>query len=314
MKKQRLKRSIILLTLVILGSFGHVMPTMAKGAFTLSPMDQKIVLIPGETYRGSISISNPAGLNDNFNYLVTIGSYSVKAGQDSKDDYGAVDFAMTSNMNAIMDWIRIDNPKGEIVPNGRATVSFSIEVPEDAPAGGQYASLAVQEDPETVEDNGSTTIQEIMQMSHIIYAEVAGETVKKGAITENNIPSFLLNNTLMATSMVRNDGNVHANAEYILQVWPLGSEEEICTNEEKPSTNLIMPKTTKYHEEGCRLPLVGIFRAKQTVKIFGEISIVEKTVIVCPIWLLFVIIFAIAAIIIYIVAKARKRKINKETV
>ena len=75
-----------------------------------------------------------------------------------------------------------------------------------------------------------------------------------------------------------------------------------------------MPKTTKYHEEGCRLPLVGIFRAKQTVKIFGEISIVEKTVIVCPIWLLFVIIFAIAAIIIYIVAKARKRKINKETV
>ena len=93
----------------------------------------------------------------------------------------------------------------------------------------------------------------------------------------------------------------------MLQVWPLFSDEEICTNEEQPETSLILPETERYHAQSCALPSVGIFKAKQTVKIFGEESIVEKMVIVCPIWLLFIIFFVIAAIIIWIVVRVQKR-------
>lgn len=37
-------------------------------------------------------------------------------------------------------------------------------------------------------------------MGHIVYAEVAGETRNEGVVLENDIPSFLISNTLEATS------------------------------------------------------------------------------------------------------------------
>ena len=130
----------------------------------------------------------------------------------------------------------------------------------------------------------------------------------EGVISDNSMPSFLLNGPLVAESMVKNEGNVHTDAEYIFQVWPLFSDEELCTNEEKPETSLVLPDTEKYHAQSCDLPSFGIFKAKQTVSIFGKSSIVERTVIVCPLWLLFVILFGIVALIIWIFMKAKKRK------
>ena len=86
------------------------------------------------------------------------------------------------------------------------------------------------------------------------------------------------------------------------------SNEELYTNEEDPEKILVLPGVTKYHEQEYNLPSIGIFRAKQTVKIFGEESIVEKTIIVCPLWLLFIIVFAIVMLIIWLVLKAKNRK------
>ena len=108
--------------------------------------------------------------------------------------------------------------------------------------------------------------------------------------------------------MVKNNGNTHTDAEYTLQVWPVFSDEEYCTNEENPDKSLVMPETNRYHSQTCVLPVVGIFRAKQVVSIFGETSIVEKNFIVCPIWLLVIVIFAVISIIIWLVAKSKSRK------
>ena len=108
--------------------------------------------------------------------------------------------------------------------------------------------------------------------------------------------------------MVRNDGNVHTDAKYTLQVWPIFSDEEICTNEEDVTTSLIMPETKRYHVEKCDLPNIGMFRVKQVVKIFGEESTFEKMVIVCPVWLLFVIVFIISVVVIWFVSRVKSRK------
>ena len=308
---QKLKVGMLSMMLAIVIAIGGVVGGMtqasaATATFTLSPMSQRIILIPGETYRGSIRLSNPTNSDSAFHYAVTVSPYSVKAGEGSKDDYGDMDFSTVSNRNEMMNWIEIDNPKGVIPVNEHVTVTFSVNVPSDAPAGGQYATLMITEDTsERTTSANSATITEIMQMAHIIYAEVAGETRETGKIIENNIPSFLFDNKLDATSMVRNDGNVHTDAEYIFQVWPMFSDEEICTNEESVKTSLVMPETERYHTETCNLPAVGLFRAKQTVKIFGEESIVEKTVIVCPLWLIFVILFVIIALVIWIIIKVR---------
>ena len=274
---------------------------------TISPPIEKMVVIPGEVYEGSVKVANSATAKKNLEYSVRVGSFSLREDENGETDYYNTDVDTITGYNQIMEWITLGKEKGSVAPNEIDVVPYTITVPKDAPAGGQYASIIIRNDTQPDEDEGNVVIQNVVEFAESILAEVAGETRDEGAIIENNIPAFLLKNNLSAVSKVRNNGNVHTNAKYILQVWPLFSDEEYCTNEEEPSESLIMPETERTHAEECSLPAVGIFRAKQTVKIFGETSIAEKIVIVCPLWLLFIILFAIALAIIWLVTKARAR-------
>ncbi|MBR2725321.1 hypothetical protein IKE97_01585 [Candidatus Saccharibacteria bacterium] len=282
---------------------------------TISPPNQNIVLVPGETFNGSIQVSNSAGSPSDLKYSVTIGSLGLTRDESGRADYEDIDTDTVTGYNQIMEWIKIGKEKGTVKPNESDTVPFTIEVPMDAPAGGQYATIIVQNDTNSNQDvnDGNTTgnglaVQEVVRFAAGIYAEVAGETRKEGAILENNIPAFNLSSPLMASSTVRNDGNVHTKAKFVLQVWPLFSEEEICTNEEDATESSIMPETERMHIEECNLPAIGIFRAKQTVEIFGEKSVMEKTILMCPLWLLFLVVFVIVALVIWIVTKVKSKK------
>ena len=292
-----------------LSGFSNAFADRVISSLTVSPPNQKIVLVPGETYKGSISVFSPAKNEKDMHYSVSVGSFSETADGKDGDDYGTADHSTKTVYNQMMDWITLDKTEGKIAPNTADTVTYTIKVPEDAPAGGQYASLVVRDESNSDDDSGSgVAIQNIMQVLSIIYAEVAGTTGEEGEIMTNSMPSFLLNGPLTAESMVKNNGNVHTDAEYTLQVSPFFGGDDYCNNEEKPETSLILPETERYHAQSCDLPAVGIFKAKQTVKIFGETSIVERTVILCPLWLLFLILFVIIAIVIWIVMKVRGSK------
>lgn len=276
-----------------------------SSAMTVSPMNQRIVLTPGETYQSSIKVSNPASATQPLKYTASIGSFTQQQSEDGQDS--TIDTASVTNYNQMMQWITLDKTSGEVAPNSVDVIPFTIRVPQDAPAGGQYATILVQNDTQTDSSTGNIMIQSNVQIASIIYAEVTGTTRQEAKILENNIPGFVLSNPLQATSLVENDGNVHTDASYTLQVWPMFSDEEICTNEEDPSQSLVMPETKQYHIETCDLGLVGMYRAKQTVKIFGEVSIVEHTVIICPIWLMLIILVIIFLIIFYFVKRAHDR-------
>lgn len=313
MKRSSIK-NIIISSISLLGILvGGLIPynfTYAKRSFVLSPMSQRIMLVPGEAFVGSISIANPADSDEDFNYIVDKSPF-YPVNKDG-NDYGDVTYSERNDMNMIIDWTTLEDEVGTLAPDETKEITFTIDVPIDAPAGGQYMALLVRENVEKQVIEGSATITEIMQMSHIVYAEVIGETRKEGSILENNVPSFVTNSELTTTSMVRNDGNVHTDAEYILQVWPLFSDEEICTNAEKPNSVMILPNTQRYNSQSCKLPSVGVFRVRQTVKIFGEESVVEKTIIVCPIWLLFIILFVIILFVIWIFTRTKSKKSSKK--
>ncbi|MBR3132091.1 hypothetical protein IKG33_01620 [Candidatus Saccharibacteria bacterium] len=316
MKKNGLKSIFLAVGLLVCSTFGALRVFAEdenSSTLIVSPTSQKMVLIPGETVTGTIKVSNPNNAASDLDYSVHIGSFSQKKDGDSVDDYGTVDTDIVSNYNMMMDWIVLGKESGSVAPNETDVVPFTISVPETAPAGGQYATIIVKDDTKRLsEGDGNVMIQSVTQIASIIYAEVTGETKNVGQILENNIPGLVLSNPLSATSMVSNDGNIHTNAKYTFQVWPLFGDEEICTNEEKPTESLVMPETEKYHVEECDLPAVGIFRAKQIVEIFGETSEVEKTIIACPIWLLFLIAFVIVGIIIWLIMRMRSRDNKKK--
>ncbi|MBR3248741.1 hypothetical protein IKF89_01790 [Candidatus Saccharibacteria bacterium] len=272
--------------------------------FSMSPMDQKIVLEPGDSYTSSLKIHNPGTHTTDVEYEISVEPFYVN------DDYTTI-FENVGNRGMMTNWITIDSPTtGTLKPNETAEIMFTINVPSDAPAGGQYATVLASSHSKGQSGDGvSPTIDEVRRIGHLIFAEIAGNTVRQGEIVDANVPSFLLSGNIAGTSAIKNTGNVHGVATYKLQVFPLFSDEEVYTNVEDPETHTILPDRTLYNETAWEnTPTVGIFNVVYTVEFEGVTTQVSKMVIVCPVWLLFIIFFVIAAIIIWIVMRARGRK------
>lgn len=317
MKKIKFKNFILAATVL----FASGLSTLNTNAATqtrsmhVSPPNQRMILIPGEKYTDSLVVSNANDSTRDLKYELSIGSFSENGGENSKDDYGTVDHISISSYNQIMNWITLDREGGTVAPNGKEVVSYTINVPENAPAGGQYATILVKDvtDKDAPSD-GNIKIGNTLQFGHIIYAEVAGETKQEGSILENNVPTFIFSTPLTVSSMVENKGNVHTDAEYTLEITPLFSNEEVYTNAEEPRTSLILPETKRYVAQTWDdAPMFGIFKVKQTVKLFGDVSTVEKTVIICPLWLLLVIVFVVVAVVVWLITRSKSRKKRKYT-
>lgn len=298
----KIKKIIIAIVVALIGGLGVVGNAYADTGITLSPLNQRIVLTPGEVYTGSFKISNQAKNTESFEYRITIDPFYV-------DENYNIYYENNGDYNQIVDWITVDKESGTVAPNEVDEVHYSVNVPKDAPFGGQYAAIKaiVVDNGKTKEDGVNIGVE--YGSAYIIYGEIAGTTVRQGEIQDANVPSFMLNGNITGSCIIKNTGNVHGTATYKLQVFPLFSSEEVYTNEEKPDEKTILPDRTLYNEttwEGT--PDVGIFNVKYAVEFEGVTTEVSKLVIKCPIWLMFIIIFVVFALIFYFVAKVRARK------
>lgn len=315
-KNTRFKQILAVLILV----FGFFMPTalnaLAEGyKFALTPMNQKIIINPGESYKSSFQVVNPSTDTTDVEYNVKLDNFYV-------DENHATVFEEVGGTGEILDWISFESPvTGILKPGESADVAFTVNVPSNAAAGGQYAAFVATANAisnnentgkntnQTEENDNGTMIEEIKSIAHLLYAEVTGDTIRQGEILDISVPNFILSGDIFGSSSIKNNGNVHGTAYYKLQVFPLFSNEEIYTNEEDPASHEIMPDRVLYNEtKWDQTPNIGIFNVIYTVEFEGATAQVSRMVIKCPIWLLFIIIFAIFALIFYFIAKSKARK------
>ena len=286
-----------------LGMVGRVSAAVSDDApeyrIAITPTQKNLGdLEPGEEYTGEFEIRNTG--KQKFDYKVSFAPYSAVG-----VNYDA-DFATETQYTDIARWISVDQESGSLDSDGRVTLKYAVNVPSDAHGGAQAGSIMVTM---VSLDENDGNIKTERQLGYLLYGNVNGQITKTGKVLENKVPSFLFNPPIVGTSLVENTGNVYTRATYKLQVFPLFSDEEVYTNEEKPEDNIIFPETKRYNEikwEGA--PQLGIFKVRQTVKIFDEESVTEKLVFLCPIWFLFVIILLIFLIIFWIVSRVIKRK------
>ena len=280
---------------------GFAANAFATVFLTVSPPYEKISLIPGQSTKATFKISSPANSSGIGKYKLSVSPFSING-----EDNSAI-FENNGDYNKIVDWITLDWEEGELEPNQTVEVGVQIDTPIDAPAGGQYAAILVSSDNNDVKED-EFNIQNYYQIAHLIYADVAGETIRKGDISNVSLTSFLFSGNITAGAVIRNDGNVHSNALHTLKILPLFGDEEYYTNEEGPEQTLIMPNGTRYASISWdKTPPIGIFRASYKVEFEGVKREVSRLVIVCPLWLLFVIALIIVILAGWFVFGKRKK-------
>ena len=310
MIKKRIKRTkLIVAALFAALSVGAVIaaPLRAVAAsnslpafLQVSPTKQRISLEPGSDYNSSFKVQNIG--EGSFSYKAYATPFSVT------DENYTSDYSTRGTYSKIADWVTCDpaTETGTLEPNTEATVNFTVKVPEDAPAGGQYAAIMAETSDGSSEANNIRTVNRV---GMILYASIAGETKREGSVIENKIPGFILNPPMTVTSLLENTGNVEATAEYTFKVWKLFDKETVYNNEDKKGTLDIMPGTKRFGTitwDGA--PKLGIFWVEQTIDYLGQTSTNKKLVIICPLWLLFIIIAVIFFLIFWLVSRIRARK------
>ena len=297
----------------LLSCFGFAVatatPAMAEGyGLTVAPMSQNIILIPGESLSASFRISNPSSSTQDTYYKIEIEPFFT-------NEKGEITHDAEGDHSEIVKWIKINIPEeGKLAPNEVKELDFTIDTPKSASAGGQYASIVITaagkpfDEEDKPNNNSNASIKEIKKMAHLLYAEVAGNTVKQGTISDVSLPSFLLSGNIKGSALVKNTGNVHGEAIYTLKIFPLFSGEEVYSNEDDPSKFTVLPGRERFSEIAWEsTPSFGLFNAEFKVEYEGATETVSKLIIVCPVWLLFLLIFIIIAIIIGIVIKIKRR-------
>lgn len=304
MKKGFLSK-ILILSLFIFGGFfilnNSVNAEDLPDTFiSMSPVSDEMEVAPGETYTGTFNVANIGGKP--FDYTLHAKPFSVVG-----EEY-ATDFENITPYNDVSSWVTFDHEGGSLEPNNIDKVHYTITIPENATPGGQYAAIAAT----TTTKDSDATFNVSKSVAMIIYLTISGEVNRSGEIIENNIPSFYFEGPISAGSLVSNTGNIHNEAEYILEINNFFTGELAYSNSEKPETHLILPDTKRYSEiKWENAPMLGVFKVKQTINYLGESSVVEKIVIICPLWLIFIIIFLLVLMIIWIITRSRARSRKK---
>lgn len=269
----------------------------------VSPVKQKISLTPGSSYSGTFKVQNVG--SQPFDYSVSATPYSV-----TNEQYNP-DYTSVTAYSQMADWITFDKKteKGTLQPNTTVDVKYYVNVPENAPAGGQYAALMAQ----TESGNAANaTVAVVHRVGMILYAAVPGETRGDGEIVKNTVNSFYFNPPLTVTSLVKNTGNIEQTANYHVKIYPLFSNEAIFNTddtEEGAYDRDVVPETSRFNSITWeQAPTIGLFSVEQTIEFAGKTSTVHKLVLICPLWLLFIIFALIFFIIFWLISRARDRK------
>ncbi len=296
---------IVLLAMFSVGVYGIFNDASVSAAeqapihLQVSPTKQRLSLDPGSVYRSSFTVQNVGSMQ--FSYSTEAVPYSVT------DSNYSPDYSTVATYSQIAEWVTFDSEKqtGTLQPGESIEVPFTIKVPEDVASGAQYAAIMAR----TGDGNSETAnIQTINRVGMILYANIAGDTREEGEIVDNKVPGFLFDPPITVTGLVKNTGNVETSAKYTVKIWPLFSNETIYNNEENPGNLDVMPETSRFSTitwEGA--PKLGIFTVEQKIEFAGKENTVKKLVVICPVWLLFIIIALIFFMIFWLISRARNR-------
>jgi hypothetical protein len=204
-------------------------------------------------------------------------------------------------------WVNLDqNNYYDLQPDQSQVINFHIDVPKDAPSGGQYVVIFAETG--KLDPSGGASVQVNKRIGYKFYANLGGETRQAGRIESVAQNQLYFEPPIISTSQVRNTGNVDFQATHKFKVVDLMGKEKYSETKEMD----VLPDTCRevtLKWDGA--PAFGLFNVTNEIEYLDQIHYNEtKLVLVIPIYVIIifglVLILLIWAIILKI-KKARRR-------
>ena len=260
--------------------------TGASSTLTISPTRQELTLEPGQSYTLEISVTN-AG-ND-------VAAFVPAAGPYYPTTDGSLDYNASNDHTMLWNWISFSEQSFTLDPGEKATLTFTINVPADAPGGGQYAAVYA----EIHASEGG--INSVSRVGSLIVGRVNGEIIERGELISQSLPTVVLNGNFTPSATVKNTGNVNFAVSSQLRIKNILSGNIIFDGSagESDQQQVYPDMTRTFSYDQVDLPAIGIFDVEYTVSFVGQTATLHRVVWAIPLWLLLVVIGVLAFLVIF---------------
>lgn len=276
----------------------------------ISPVSNRINIKGGQALDYSLTVTNIGGIG--FKFTVYSAPYSVINDQYEED------FSNETARTQLSRWIKFYDDNGSLVDtytgfleaDAKKTINYRVDVPEDIPAGGQYAAIFAQTDSSSIStEENKTGINTISRLAMPIYAKTDGETNETSEIADYKVPFFLTSGPITVSSLIKNTGNTDFIAKYSYSVKSI-TGGDICTEEDE---RIVLPEETGRRASfSCNdISAMGIFKVSYKVEAPGQIKEETHLVIVLPIYMIIIAIILLTLLIVWIIILIRKRRERK---
>lgn len=290
--------AVVLALLFVLAAGARALAADApKTQITITPTKVAVELQPGARFDGEYTVINSG--DENTTVKVFASSYSVVG-----DDYDLKYDTTTWSRSLLAKWVTYDEDEFFLRPGERQVVRYHIAVPNDVPAGGQYAMLMTEIEPDPAVAQGAAVITK-KRIGLSVLGHVAGETRRSGQVVSSTAAFWQQGAPLTAAVRVKNTGNIDFASTTTLRVDGLFGGKRY---EAKATPLDILPDTTRVNNLAWPNAPWGIYRVTLTTKFLDQTVTAHHVVIVFPIWLLIIILLMLAALIVYLRQRRRSKR------
>ena len=294
--------AIALLATVATVSF--TTPTYAETAtsgsdveITLSPTKVRLPMEPGASKQDVFKVINTG--DKDFTFKVYASPYQV-----SNEKYDPT-FSVETSRTQISRWISVPDEEFSLKPGDEVEVPYSIAVPKDVPAGGQYAVIFA-ETTNDGSDGGSIIAKK--RVGLLVYGNISGDTREQGNIESNDLSSWQYSSPLTTQWRVKNTGNTDFAIKTKMTVKSVWGKELYSSPE---TENTVLPDTVRAIDLQWQQARIGLYKVSTTASFLDNSQTEESWVLVMSPILLVLIVVVISLIVagaIYAIRKKRHAK------
>lgn len=274
----------------------------------ISPVSSRVTLEPGkDPLEYSFTVSNIG--SEEFTYKVYTAPYTVVS-----ENYD-VNFSEETTRTQISRWIEFKDSDGNwsetakfsLKPDDKQTVEYRIVIPDDIPAGGQYAAIFAETEPSSEETSGSG-IKTVSRAGLVVYGRTNGDTREEANILEYNFNTLLTSGNVNTGARVENTGNTDFEAHYSMVVKSIFGK----TIYERANSYNVLPDTTRrITMEWGDTPAFGIFRATARVAALDQVEEQTKIVMIVPLFIIIIVLILLTILIVWTIILIKKRNEQK---